>query len=107
MVRILVKKNALKIKEIDLTVVNRRTVSVQDRLSLNGDLKDINEGQGVFWPYKKARLIRSGLCVASGVVSSRLAAVGPGYVTENKLFHPTRVCFVLDYKWCLYSVQVR
>lgn len=32
-----------------------------------GDLKDTNEGQGVFWPYKKARPIRSGLCVASGV----------------------------------------
>jgi len=65
-----------------------------------GDVKDINEWQGVFWPYKKARPVRSGLCVASGVVSSRLAAVRPGYITENKLFHPTRVCFVLDCKWC-------
>ena len=27
-----------------------------------GDLKDTNEGQGVFWPYKKVRPIRSGLC---------------------------------------------
>ena len=27
-----------------------------------GDLKDINEGQGVFWPYKKALPIHSGLC---------------------------------------------
>ena len=32
-----------------------------------GDLKDTNERQGVFWPYKKERPIRSGLCVASGV----------------------------------------
>ena len=29
-----------------------------------GDLKDTNERQGVFWPYKKERPIRSGLCVA-------------------------------------------
>ena len=30
-------------------------------------MKDTNEGQGVFWPYEKARPIRAGLCVASGM----------------------------------------
>ena len=30
-------------------------------------MKDSNEGQGVFWPCEKARPIRAGLCVASGM----------------------------------------
>ena len=148
MVWILVK-NALKIKEIDLTVVNWRTISVHDGLSLKekkgnlplesngsinksnhfnaskewesiiqiiqrsisvwifnwlktfygGDLNDTNEGQGVFWPYEKARPIRAGLCVASGMFVPDTSPTINCFIQLE--------CFVLDCKWCLYSVEVR
>ena len=46
-----------------------------------GELKDIHEWQGDYWPYKEAQPIRLGSCVSSGEVSSLV--VRPGYVTDN------------------------
>ena len=46
-----------------------------------GELKDIHEGQGDYWPYHEAQPIRSGSCVPSDVVSS--LAGRPRYVTDD------------------------
>ena len=54
-----------------------------------GELKDIHEGQGDYWPYKEAQPIRSGSCVPSDVVSS--LAGRPGYVTDDCFIQLSRV----------------